>query len=171
MNEISVPGLPPPPPEMIAEIAYGLQEPVDIAFRFGYAKSEYEQLEQNRYFVAAVMSARSELERNGHSVKIKARFMTENLMEDVYTRAKSPTASIGQVLDAVKVLSRLGDLEPKPQAEKGTNAPATSVQIIFNGGPAAEMRIGGPTKEVDEQLTFEIPLQEKKDDDDQVHPT
>lgn len=170
MSEISIPGLPPPPPEMIAEIAYGLHEPVDIAYRFGYSRSEYEQLEQNRYFVAAVMSARSELERQGHSVKVKARWMTENLMEDVYTRAKNPAASIGQVLDAVKTLAKLGDLEPKQVAEKSTQGPATSVQIIFNGGPSAEVLIGGPTKEVDEQLTFEIPL-ENNNDDDQVHPS
>lgn len=164
MDEIVVPGVPTPPPEMIAEIAYGMHEPVDIAFRFGYSKSEYEALEQNRYFVAAVMSARSELERAGHGVKVKARFMTENLMDDIYVRAKSPQASIGQVLDAVKVLSKLGDLEPKPQVEKTAPGQGTSVQIIFSGNQA-DVVIGQSREQAAaaESLTFDIDLPEKEE--------
>lgn len=103
----------PIPPQMIADIAYGMEEPVDIAFRYGYKASEYRALEQHQSFLTAVAAARSELERNGHGVKVKAQWMTENLMDDMYMRAKAPTASIQQVQESIKILSKLADLEPR----------------------------------------------------------
>lgn len=162
MTEIAVPGVPAPPQEMILAIAEGMHEPVDVAFRFGYSKSEYEALEQNKYFVAAVMSARAELERSGHPIKLKARFMTESLLDEMYVRAKSPNASLGQVLDAIKVTSKLGDLEPKPQVEKVAPGQGTTVQIIFSGNQA-DVVIGQSREQAlaAEQMTFEIPMPEK----------
>jgi hypothetical protein len=141
----------PIPPEMIAAIAMGMEEPLDIAFRYGFAASEYRALEQHRPFVAEVMSKRAEFERGGQTVKVKAAWMTENLLDDLYLRAKSTGASIQQIQETVKIMSKLGDLEPKAvqQVAQGTGF---TVQIII---PAVAGADGGKTIEAQTQtLTF-----------------
>lgn len=118
----------PVPPQMIADIAYGLEEPVDIAFRYGYKASEYYALEKQQQFLTAVATARSELERTGHGVKVKAQWMTENLMDDMYMKAKAPAASIQQVQESIKILSKLADLEPRGVTPQ-SSGPGFSVVI------------------------------------------
>jgi hypothetical protein len=152
------------PPQMVADIAHGMEEPVDVAWRYGYAASEYRALEQNPAFVAAVASARSELEKGGHTARVKARWMTEQLMDEVYIRAKNAASPLPQLLDAVKTLAKIGDLEPKQEKVQQATGPGTSVQIIFSGAPGdkPEVRIGPAEEEA--PLVFEIPMEEKKDD-------
>lgn len=122
---------------MVAEIAMGMHEPADIAYRYGISRSEFALLEKNTAFCAEVATKRAEYERGGQTVKMKAQLMTENLMDDMFLRAKHPQASLGQIQDTVKILAKLGDLEPKNNAQVVAPGGGTSVQIIFNGSAAA----------------------------------
>lgn len=162
-DELTVPlSLRTPPPQMIADLAYGMEEPVEIAYRYGYKASEFRQLEQHPPFLAAVAAARSELERAGHSVKVKAQWMTENLMDDLYIRAKSAHSSIGQIQDTIKILAKLADLEPRGNAAPVSSAPTSSVQIIFNN-TGAEVVIGGETvAETKTPPVWDIPAEENE---------
>lgn len=101
------------PPQMVAEIAYGMEEPVDIAFRYGISASEYRKLAQNAHFQAEVAAKTAELVRAGHTVKVKAQYMAEDLLETMYLRAKDPKATFTMVHEAVKTIAKLADLEPK----------------------------------------------------------
>lgn len=117
------------PPEMVAEIALGMEEPVDIAYRYGFVASEYKALEQHKPFVADVAAKRAEYERGGTTAKIKAAWMAENLMDDLFLRAKSPEASIAQVQETVKIFAKLGDLEPKQRMDVSQQGAGFSVVI------------------------------------------
>lgn len=139
------PGLPPPPAKMVADIAFGLEEPVDIAFRYGYSASQYAVLEQHQPFVNAVLAVRAELEKGGHSVKVKSRAFAESLAEELFLRASARHASSDLVLNALKVFAKLGDLEPRGNLPMGGGAPTTSVQIIFSDGEKPEVVIGSST--------------------------
>lgn len=135
--------LPQPPAQMIYDIAAGLEEPVEIASRYGYTVTEWNRLEEHQPFRTAVAQARSELEKGGHAVRTKARWMTEILIEDLFLRMKQEGTTVGQLQESVRILSKLGDLEPKPNVAAGPSGPTSSVQIIFSGGPAPEITIGG----------------------------
>lgn len=158
------PGLPPPPAQMIADIAFGVEEPADIAFRYGYTASQYEVLEQHQPFVNAVLAVRAELEKGGHSVKVKSRAFAEHLAEQLFLRASQSTASSDLILNSLKVFAKLGDLEPRGNLPLAGGAPTTSVQIIFSGGEQAEVVIGSSsTPEAAAQPhVFEIEDEEKK---------
>lgn len=154
------PGLPPPPAQMIADIAAGLEDPVDIAFRYGYSATQYDLLEQHQPFVNAVLAVRAELEKGGHSVKVKSRAFAEHLAEKLFLRASQDVASSDLVLNALKVFAKLGDLEPRGNLPMGGGAPTTSVQIIFSGGEQAEVVIGGsstPEAVAQTERAFDLP--------------
>jgi hypothetical protein len=120
------------PPEMVAEIAIGMEEPVDIAFRYGFVASKYVILEQNKAFIADVASKRAEYERDGYTAEIKAKWMATHLMDDYFIRLKSPSASLGQLESGITTLARLGQLGQKNREMTPVGA-GSSVQIIFNG--------------------------------------
>lgn len=129
---------------MVAEIAMGMHEPADIAYRYGIVRSEFAKLEKNTAFLAEVAAKRAEYERGGQTVKMKAQLMAEHLMDDMFLRAKSPDASIGQIQESIKILAKLGDLEPKNNGPVVTPGSGTSVQIIFNGSTPS-VTIGSET--------------------------
>lgn len=141
----------PIPPEMVAQIALGMEEPVDIAYRYGFAASEYRELEQHKPFISDVMAKRAELERGGQTVKVKAAWMTENLLDDLFLKAKAPEASIAQVQETVRIMAKLGDLEPKQRIEANQGGPA--FQVVINI-PAVSAGPQGSTSAQQVSLTF-----------------
>lgn len=144
---------------MITDIAQGMEEGVDIAFRYGYTASEYRALEQHQPFVMAVMRVRAELEREGHPIRAKARWMTDKLMDEVFLKAKCSSAPLGQVLDAVKTMAKIGDLEPKNIVAPGASGPAFSVVINI---PTMPQQVG-KTIEAEDVISF--PKFEEKPDE------
>jgi hypothetical protein len=112
---------------MVTEIAQGLVDPIDIAYRYGYSRSEFEQLAKSKVFCADVAIKRAEFERGGQSIKIKAQLMTEHLLDDLFLMAKDGT--IGQVQETIKILSKLGDLEPRNTQVQTASGPAFSISI------------------------------------------
>lgn len=150
--------LPNPPAQMVYDIAAGMEEPLDIAIRYGYLPSEWKVLEENQPFRQAVAAARSELEKGGHAVRTKARWMTEVLLEDLFFRMKQDGVSVGQLQETIRITSRLGDLEPKSGPQLGAGGPTTSVQIVFSGTAQPAVTIGpqGLDQKEKEPLTFDI---------------
>lgn len=140
------------PPQMVAEIAYGMEEPVDIAFRYGISASEYRKLAQNAHFQAEVAAKTAELMRAGHTVKVKAQFMAEDLLETLYLQAKDPKATFNMVHEAVKTMAKLADLEPKanqPQVQGG----GTAIHIIFNNETNKERLVIGEINATNGEIT------------------
>lgn len=132
------------PAEMVAQIAIGMEQPVDIAFRYGYKASEYQVLEQNKAFAAEVAAKRAEYERDGYSVEIKTRWMVGNLLDDYFIRLKDSTTTLGQLEAGVNTMARLAGLGQK-KVDQAPAAAGSSIQIIFNGSQAGEVTIGGTT--------------------------
>jgi hypothetical protein len=155
-------GLPQPPAQMVYDIAAGLEEPVDVAYRYGYSASEWKTLEEHQPFRSAVAQARSELEKGGHAVRTKARWMTEILLEDLFFRMKQEGTTVSQLQESVRIMSRLGDLEPKAAVQGAIGGPASSIKIIFSSTPAA-VEIGGHDASPEAPKVWSIP--ERKDDE------
>lgn len=140
------------PAEFINEVALGVEDPVDVAFRYGFSASQFGRLKEFAPFVNAVGKRKTELETSGFTAKTKAVLMADPLMDKAFRLAMADGASLGQVLDVLKTMTRLGDIEPRGVATGQASGPAFSIQInLPNFVPSAK------TEVIDQKLTLNLP--------------
>lgn len=123
------------PQEMIVAIATGLEEPYEIAKRYGFDGHKWQQLKQWKPFLDAVAAQRAEFEQNGMTFKIKAKALTEDVFEDAYKIARSNDATLMQKLEFIKLGAKLADMEPKTNASQVAAGPGFSISINFSSQP------------------------------------
>lgn len=120
MDEELIPTAPPAldvPQELILAVAIGLEEPVEIASRYGFEGERWEKLKTWKPFTDAVAKQRAELEVSGVTFKIKAKALTEDVFEDAYKIARGNDATLMQKLEFIKLGAKLGDMEPKASTQ------------------------------------------------------
>lgn len=105
------------PQELILNIAMGMEDPKEIASRYGFEGIKWEKLQSWKPFNDAVAAKRAELETSGITFKIKAKALTEDVFEDAYKIARSNDATLLQKLEFVKLGAKLGDMEPKTNTQ------------------------------------------------------
>jgi hypothetical protein len=131
MDEELIPTAPPAlevPQELILAIAMGMEDPKEIASRYGYEGLKWEMLSAWKPFTDAVATKRSELETSGITFKIKAKALTEDVFEDAYKIARGNDATLLQKLEFVKLGAKLGDMEPKTNTQ-AVAGPGFSITI------------------------------------------
>ena len=136
------------PSEMVAEIAAGLEEPKDIAFRYGIAGEAWDDLSKWAPFQNAVASQKAEYEKSGFTFKVKAKMLTEDVFEDAYKRARSSDATLLQKLEFVKLGAKLADMEPK-NTQAVASGPAFSITINMGDEAAKPKTIDITPKNVE----------------------
>ena len=138
MNEELLPTTPPPaldvPQEMILAIAIGMEEPSEIASRYGFDGDRWKVLSVWKPFLDAVAKQKAELEQNGITFRIKAKALTEDVFEDAYKIARSNDATLLQKLEFIKLGAKLGDMEPKASAQVASG-PGFSITINITDPP------------------------------------
>jgi len=120
MDEELIPAAPPAlevPQELILAIAMGMEDPREVASRYGYEGLKWEMLNGWKPFTDAVAAKRIELETSGITFKIKAKALTEDVFEDAYRIARGNDATLLQKLEFVKLGAKLGDMEPKTNTQ------------------------------------------------------
>jgi hypothetical protein len=132
------------PSEMVAEIAKGMEEPKDIAFRYGFAGKVWEELRDWQPFQTAVAAQRAEFESSGYTFKIKAKILTEDVFEQAYKHARSQDATLLQKLEFVKLGAKLADMEPKQNS-----------QAIAGPGFSIVINLAEPQKEPKAPITID----------------
>lgn len=103
------------PPELVADLALGLESPTDIAQRHGISSSDFMALQTQPWFQDAIIRKRQQLADAGQVFREKARLMHEDLARDVYMAAKANILKPSETLDLLKHLAEIGDLKPKQQ--------------------------------------------------------
>lgn len=120
MDEELIPAAPPAlevPQELILAIAMGMEDPKEVASRYGYEGLKWEMLNAWKPFTDAVAAKKAELETSGITFKIKAKALTEDVFEDAYRIARGNDATLLQKLEFVKLGAKLGDMEPKTNTQ------------------------------------------------------
>lgn len=105
------------PQELILTIAMGMEDPKEVASRYGFEGLKWEKLQTWKPFTDAVAAKKAELETSGITFKIKAKALTEDVFEDAYRIARGNDASLLQKLEFVKLGAKLGDMEPKTNTQ------------------------------------------------------
>lgn len=117
------------PHEMLLDIAAGMEEPVDIAFRYGFSASEYRQLEKNQQFLADIATIRAKREQSGEAAIAKAGMMYDILAEKYFLRLMDNEISTSQLAQGVEAFAVLGNRKPKA---KDAAVQGAQFSITFN---------------------------------------
>jgi hypothetical protein len=160
------------PAEMVVEIATGMEEPRDIASRYGFEDAQWEKLAVWKPFLDAVGQQRAALEKEGYTFRIKVRALTEDVFTDAYKIARGNDTTLLQKLEFVKLGAKLGDMEPKQtvQAQVGAgfsitinmgNMPEKEVKTVKKAIKVAEITDLEPKKEPNEQPKLHSPRKRK----------
>lgn len=125
------------PPEMVLQIASGLDTPEDIAARYGYTPEEFASLQAWTPFVQEVAKVRAELEKSGFDFVLDSRLKAKELSNVIFLRAMCTEATFSQVHDAFRTFTEFADLNPKSKNPQnptgpGANVPAFSINIVLN---------------------------------------
>lgn len=124
-------------PEMINEVATGLEEGKDIAQRYGFSEAEWDEIKERPDFQQAVAKVRSEMERSGQTFRLKAAVMADSLMENMYKHAMDSETPVKDKATALQLLTRVGELEPKASAQVSAG-PGFSITINLPVAPPKE---------------------------------
>lgn len=124
-------------PEMINEVATGLEEGKDIAQRYGFSEAEWDEIKERPDFQQAVAKVRSEMERSGQTFRLKAAVMADSLMENMYKHAMDSETPVKDKAAALQLLTRVGELEPKASAQVSAG-PGFSITINLPVAPPKE---------------------------------
>lgn len=133
------------PAEMVASIALGLEDDLVVAARHGFSVEQFQQLEKQPLFQAAIAQKRAEFQKNGITFRAKAGWMAEELLEKLYLLANDKNAGFNQVHEALKTVMKAGGLEPKE--EKTANL-GTTFSISIDLGDKS-VSLGAPKTAID----------------------
>lgn len=114
------------PAEMVAEMAKGIEEPVDIARRYGFSGLRWQQLSAWQPFLDAVAKQRAQLEQEGWTFRTKAALGAEMLLDDLLRLGLQADVPLTQKLALAEFLNKVK--EPKQAAGAGSG-PAFSISI------------------------------------------
>lgn len=117
------------PPEMMTELALGMEDGVLVAQRHGFSAADFAALMGQPWFMKALQAKQDDLEANGFTFRAKMGLLAEDLLVDLWTVAKqSDSGSLK--LDVAKLLAKLADLEPKNTQQ--IVAGNSGYQIVIN---------------------------------------
>jgi hypothetical protein len=169
MDEELIPTAPPAldvPQELILTIAMGMEDPQAVAARYGFEGPRWDKLQEWKPFKDAVAQKIAELDTSGITFKIKAKALTEDVFEDAYKIARGNDATLLQKLEFVKLGAKLGDMEPKANAQVqagpgfsitiNLSPPKTETLVIDNVEESSQI------EQAEEVIVAEKPKRKKK---------
>lgn len=125
-------------PKFILEVASGIIDPAELAEKYGYSKEEWLFLKEYEPFVKQVESKKTELKANGYTFRMKSAVLAEDLLEDVYLKAKAADASFHTQLEALKFMARAAGLDA-PVREQVQQGPGFSITINLGNGQSVQI--------------------------------
>ncbi len=149
-------------PQFIQELATGVEEPEDIAYRFGYTAEQWSVLKENEWLIREVNNAIAERNRSGKTFTTKSRVMADKLLDHVYQKALDPNVALKDKVTALATIAKLGDLEPektsKVEAGPGFSititVPQTKEEVVIKQVEEAE--------ETPKEVVLDLPFKEKE---------
>lgn len=127
--------------QCLLDLAIGADSPHVIASRYGLDELDLELLLQNPTIVKAIEVRQAELAQKGEFFKLKARALAEDLLEKVYTDAKT-TQDPKTRLDAVKFLSMAGGIDKPAETRQVGSGRQVNIKIDLGAaGGAVDVRV------------------------------
>ena len=120
-------------PEMVADLAYGMEDPYEIAARYNLDSLALDQLMEQTWFSSLVAQKRQEIHEEGFLFPAKAAMMAETLWVKLFQMGLNGQLQQPLLVDTAKQLSDIGRLKPDRNATAGAGGPAFQINIQVNG--------------------------------------
>lgn len=121
-------------PEMVNELALGIDPPLQIAQKYGLTAAEFTALQAQEWFGAEVFRRRDQLHAEGMSFQVKAKMIAEEVMQDFFQTTKTKDVRPEHILEFLKQTAEYGGLKQKVLANQGPAGPAFMIQINLPAG-------------------------------------
>lgn len=119
--------------EMISELAKGIENPYDVADRFGISRGELDELSKWEPFKKAVEAKRAEFASSGLTTRLDAQLKYEALSNQLFRMALTNDSTFNQKLSALEHFAHMADIKPKPNQAVQTG---TGFSITINLTPS-----------------------------------
>ena len=149
MNQLTYRQVVEVPPKMVLEISLGIREPADVAAEYGFSEDQWEMLKILPSFVKQVEEKKLELRVSGITFKMKSAVAAEDIMDDVYLKAKENGSSFHTQLESLKFFAKAAGFEAPPKVEADTGA-RFSLTINLGGGKTVALRSQAQPKEIED---------------------
>ena len=152
-------------PKLIFELAARVEPPEVIAANYDLDPAFLAEMVELPHVKKMIKAKKKELDDAGWVLASKAKLMFEDLLADVYKKAKSPDAGLSSVLETAKFMRTVAGLD-RPEADKGERFGIT-INIGGSAGPVTvdvdpSNRPGGAKAETP-PATFDIAFKEFDD--------
>lgn len=124
-------------PRMIYDLASGVEEPDEIARRYGFEGEEWEQLAQRPELIRAVQQQAAELKKNGTTFRNKAKLLSDSMLNNLYQAAMRDDVPVKDKAAALLAVAKFAGVDaPAQQASQGAgfsitiNLPASSPVVV-----------------------------------------
>lgn len=142
--------------KFVLEVASGIREPAEIAEEYGYTPDQWLSLQAYQPFVKAVDAKKQELQASGYTFKMKAAVAAEDLLGDVYLKAKEDNTSFHTQLEALKFMARAAGLDA-PMKEERDIGTGFSITINLGGGQTVQIgKAGSPSEPGYDENTIDV---------------
>lgn len=120
-------------PKLIFDLAARVDPPRVIAERYGLDPQYLLEVLEIPHVRRMVQAKKRELDQSGFALAAKARLMFEDLLPDVYRRAKAEGVTLSGVLEAAKFMRTVAGMDKQ---EGSTPGEKFSITIKFSGDTA-----------------------------------
>lgn len=118
-------------PKLLFDLALEMDDIEDILLRHNLTYEQLGQMYGNAMFRSEVITLRSDLQKEGLTLKLKARMLSEDYLDIMDKMVHDIHIPAGQRLDVIKQVNKLGDVEPKKDSKDGAGG-AGSFNIQIN---------------------------------------
>jgi hypothetical protein len=116
-------------PKFAFEVALKYHPLKVIMQQYGVDKHTMRRLAQHPPFIMALKNFKREIAEQGVTFRMKAKMMSEDLLETAYLMAKNPQVPSSVRTDNIKSIVKWADLEPKKDSDSGAGGATFNLQI------------------------------------------
>lgn len=146
-------------PEMVFELAMGLEPPYDVARRYGIEPDDLDLLMEQAWFQDAVYRRREQLSDEGQSFPIIADMMARDGFQRLFQRDKIGELKPGESIELYKLLGGYAGMNPKTPVQQGSGGPQFSINITVGEVTPGNKTILDASHEVIETKPMVIALE------------
>lgn len=124
------------PPQLLVDLALGIEERATVAAKYGMDDAQLEALEKVEAFNSLLLITKGKLHEEGAIFKARAVAQAELLLEQTYRMAIDPSVAAGLRARLIELTVKWAGLDPEINAkQKHADAnPVSAVQININMG-------------------------------------
>lgn len=142
-------------PKLIFDLASKMNPPEVVAQEHDLDPHWMQEFIELPHIKRAIKEKQAELDAAGYSLVQKSRLMFEDGLTDVYRKMKDPTTSLSALVETMKFLRTVAQLDKQ---DAGHQSEKFSINIVFSGAAPGRTTIDVQASSVEDAQTVTIDL-------------